>query len=101
MPPQRSPRLGAMNLSTMVVLSLMLLLLLVGLLVLNSRRTVRGDVRQLFVYCAAGMRYPMELIVADYQREYDVVVHCSIRWFEHVAQSDGSESGGRSVPGCG
>ena len=61
-----------MNLSTLVVLSLVLLLVLVGLLVLNSRKTGRSDVRSLHIYCAAGMRYPMERIVADYQREYGV-----------------------------
>ena len=33
-----------------------------------------GSARELFVYCAAGMRVPVEKIAAQYEREYGVRV---------------------------
>jgi molybdenum ABC transporter molybdate-binding protein len=54
--------------------SVVALLLLAGVLVVMSHKAARGDVRQLFVYCAAGMRYPMEQIAGEYQQEYGVEV---------------------------
>ena len=82
------PRRAATSLAAMIVISLVILAMLIALLVVNSRKVGRNDVRQLLVYCAAGMRYPMEQIVADYQREcgVDVTVQyggsntCSANW---------------------
>ncbi|MHB8971303.1 MAG: molybdate ABC transporter substrate-binding protein [Pirellulaceae bacterium] len=67
-------RRAATGLATLIVSSLVILALLIALLVVNSRKVGRNDVHQLLVYCAAGMRYPMEQIVADYQRECGVSV---------------------------
>jgi molybdate transport system substrate-binding protein len=73
---RRKAHRGATSLATIMIVCLVTVLLLVGWLILSSRRTSPGNARQLFVYCAAGMRYPMDEIVADYQREYgaDVTV---------------------------
>lgn len=66
----RRRRHGALSLSALMAASAVTLSLLVGLLILNARSTVRGSARQLFVYCAAGMRHPLERIIENYQREY-------------------------------
>ncbi len=68
------PRRAATSLAAMIVISLVMLAVLIALLVVNSRKVGRRDVRPLLVYCAAGMRYPMERIVADYRRECGVEV---------------------------
>ena len=55
-------------------------LLLLGFMLISgpsrSRPQGSGDDsnRALFLYCAAGMRYPMERIAADYEREYGIMV---------------------------
>ena len=67
-------RHGAMNLSTLLVLAFLLLAILIGLLVLGTRDVNRDDVPQLLLYCAAGLRYPMEPIVEQYRQEYGVDV---------------------------
>ncbi|MHB0960472.1 MAG: molybdate ABC transporter substrate-binding protein [Pirellulaceae bacterium] len=74
MAPISSQRRAVTSLATMIVVSLVILAVLIGLLVVNSRKRGRHNVKQLLVYCAAGMRYPMEEIVADYRRECDVNV---------------------------
>ena len=66
---------GVASLLTVLVLaSLVVLGLLIALLVLNTRRSPDASVDELRVYCAAGMRFPMERIADDYKREYDVAV---------------------------
>ncbi len=68
-------RRGAANtLSIFVLVSLAALALLVTLLVMNSSRGRANRAKELSLYCAAGMRYPIERIVADYKEEYDVTV---------------------------
>ena len=39
-----------------------------------AERSASGQSGELFMYCAAGMRYPMEEIVAQYKKEYGVDV---------------------------
>jgi molybdenum ABC transporter molybdate-binding protein len=51
--------------------SVALLLVLIGLLVWNPRSR---DRRPLFVYCAAGLKAPVEQIASDYEEEYGVQI---------------------------
>ncbi len=67
-----SSRLGASRLSTLMAISLLSLLILSGFLYMLTHRS--AGVADLYVYCAAGMRYPMEKIVKEYQEEYGVTV---------------------------
>jgi molybdenum ABC transporter molybdate-binding protein len=55
-----------------MVLSAVLLALLIGFLIWDTRPPSARGVEPLLVYCAAGLRYPMEEVVAQYQREYGV-----------------------------
>ncbi len=74
-------RWGATNsLYLFVVVSLAALVVLGLLLVRMSRqstrapRTAGASTQRLFLFCAAGLRPPVERIVADYEREYGVAV---------------------------
>src|SRR5262249_54961985 len=51
--------------------SVVLLLILIGLLMWNPRSR---DRRPLFVYCAAGLKVPIEQIAREYEEEYGVQV---------------------------
>jgi len=63
-------RRGTNTLTTLVIASLTALCALVIFLVAMSRNT--PGVADLFIYCAAGMRYPMDEIVKNYKQEYGV-----------------------------
>lgn len=65
-------RLGAVSFVTVLVVAILVLVLLSILLYSLSRQT--PGVADLNVFCAAGMRYPMERIVEDYQDKYGVTV---------------------------
>src|SRR5262249_36976730 len=68
----RSKRSGHLNGPWLAFLaSVALLLALVGLLLWNPQKR---DRRPLFVYCAAGLKTPVEEIARDYEAEYDVQV---------------------------
>jgi molybdate transport system substrate-binding protein len=83
---QRQPNWGAANTSLILVIgSLAILAVLITLLLrIDSSRpaSATADGRSgpatssdpLFVYCAAGMRYPLEEIAAAYHQEYGVPV---------------------------
>ncbi len=65
-------RNGAISLRTLVAVSLGVMVALIVFLVAITRRS--PGVADLFVYCAAGMRYPMDEIVHAYSKEYGVNV---------------------------
>ncbi len=65
-------RLGVTSLQAMLAVSLLVFLGLVVYLAALSRQT--PGVADLVVYCAAGMRYPMEEIVRDYGQQYGVKI---------------------------
>jgi len=71
-----SRRHGAANqMLVWLLVSAIVLGTLVALLVWKPRhRPKSGQVDELFVYCAAGMRYPMDEIVKQYEQEYGVHV---------------------------
>jgi molybdate transport system substrate-binding protein len=70
----RSPRRAAMSLGLIAALSAVLMVVLVASLLVLSRRPREPGARDLFVFCAAGLRYPMQQIVAEYERECGVTV---------------------------
>ena len=72
--PSTAKRRGAMTLSTLLALAFLLLAILIGLLILGSRGHRQNDTPQLLLYCAAGLRYPLEPIVEQYRKECGVEV---------------------------
>ena len=74
----RSPasRRGTTNaLYVTIAVAIGVLVLLGYLLSAGPNRSHSGHSnRPLFLFCAAGMRYPLERIVADYEREFGVTV---------------------------
>lgn len=70
----QSRRRGAMNVSTLLALAFLLLAILIGLLILGSRNHRQNDSPQLLLYCAAGLRYPLEPVVEQYRKECGVDV---------------------------
>lgn len=69
-------RRGAANLMLVLLLiSAIVLGILVALLVWKPRQQTTGHGDELFVYCAAGMRYPMDEIAAQYEHAYGVHVN--------------------------
>src|SRR4051812_3747670 len=53
---------------------------LIGLVVLVMREkkgAAKGGSQALMVYCAAGLREPMQAIADEYQKEFGVEVRCS------------------------
>lgn len=67
-------RRGALSLTTLIIVSAAVLVVLTACLWTLTRRPREADVKNLFIFCAAGLRYPMQQIVADYQRDYGVSV---------------------------
>ncbi len=67
-------RSGSVN--TLYVAAAVVLAVLVGLgwLLFDMGRVAEDRDGELFVYCAAGMRVPMEKVVADYQEEFNIPV---------------------------
>jgi molybdate transport system substrate-binding protein len=72
----RTRRGGANNVLVLLVGSFVVLGILSALLVWNARSVSRNadstsDSDELFLFCASGLRYAIEPIAADYEREYD------------------------------
>ena len=74
--PEPPSRRGATNtLYPMVAVALLALMTLGYFLFGGSAESDRGKAsKELFLFCAAGMRYPMEIITEDYEREHGVIV---------------------------
>lgn len=68
------PRGAANSLSMLILGSVIVVLVLISYLVISTSKKPGGDVDEMFVFCAAGMRYPMDRIASDYEREYGVAV---------------------------
>ncbi len=68
----RHARTGASSLTSLVVISLLVLLVLSIFLFGLGRKT--AGVADLSIYCAAGMRFPVEKIVQQYKDEFGVMV---------------------------
>ena len=84
---------GANMLSLLVVASLVAILLLVVALALLSHKEQEGA-ETLTLYCAAGIRVPVEEVVQQYQDAYGVrVERVSIRrWFSTSGQGEEGEA---------
>jgi molybdenum ABC transporter molybdate-binding protein len=71
----RYRRRGSTNsLTVLVVVSLLIMSLLVLALRYGTGKRTPETKDQLFLYCAAGLRYPVEQVVQDYREEYGVTV---------------------------
>ncbi len=71
--PRTSPRRqGAISLNMLIIVSLIALAALVAFLALLTRKS--PGVADLTVFCAAGIRYPMEQIARHYGDEYGVTI---------------------------
>jgi len=69
-------RNGAVNALFVLAIAAIVALAVLGALLIdmgNSGSQAAGE-HELFVFCAAGIRPPVEAIVADYQREYGVSI---------------------------
>ena len=65
-------RRGAASLNTLIVVSSIVLIGLIAYLATMSRRA--PGVADLTVFCAAGMRYPMEQIVEQFKEEFGATI---------------------------
>ncbi|MHC4442769.1 MAG: substrate-binding domain-containing protein [Planctomycetota bacterium] len=66
-------RIGAVNqLLTFVITGALAIVVLIGLLVWFSNRGTGEGATELVMYCAAGMRVPVERIAAQYEEEHEV-----------------------------
>ncbi len=68
----RPRRRGAASFNVLLGVSFLVLVALVAYLVTMARQA--PGVANLTVFCAAGMRYPMEKIVQRYKDEYGVTI---------------------------
>src|SRR6476660_3585172 len=74
-------RHGRDSRGTVVLIAfLVCLAVLIGLIVLlmkEKKGEAKGSAQPLMVYCAAGLREPMQAAADEYQREFGVEVRCS------------------------
>src|SRR5689334_24212887 len=59
------------------LVSLAVLIGLVVLLMRERKGEAKGSSQPLMVYCAAGLREPMQAVADQYQKEFGVEVRCS------------------------
>ncbi|MBM4093801.1 MAG: molybdate ABC transporter substrate-binding protein, partial [Planctomycetes bacterium] len=62
------------TLATTVLATVTVLVVLVVVLVVRTRRTTGGEAKELSLFCAGALRYPIEQIAREYQREYGVTI---------------------------
>jgi len=67
---------GSSNPLALLIIASLVLVFVLGVLMWWISRPATGDSRaeQLFVYCAAGMRYPIEEIADAYERDFGVQI---------------------------
>ena len=73
-PATDSHRAGAANPLVMMLIASAALVVALYWLLPSSTPSGAADADELLMYCAAGMRYPLEAIVAEYEREFGTTV---------------------------
>src|SRR5207249_4019363 len=59
------------------IVALAVLVGLIALLMKEKKGQTKGNSQPLMVYCAAGLREPMQGVAEEYQREFGVEVRCN------------------------
>ncbi len=74
LPANAPARSGAVNSLYVLIAAAIVILVVLGVVLWDMGRETSGHGDEIFVFCAAGMRAPIERIVDDYNREFGVTV---------------------------